>query len=222
MFTNIATKSTKTYCTYYWRSLIACKTFAANYNQLNYGYNECDKSWVQRERRLHTSRAMTANTSESNDRKSGDNSEDNVIRYTTSDAHLKHKSYRNFRCNPLALSLSLSLSLSFSRNTNDILVVMIGSDEEVLDTPWYERPILVLTSAVFFVYFAYLREPNDMDAKMGRDLFEVMPGLEIPLIESAIAEAQRMGSDTRQLRHRLNELKALKARVDQLDHKPHN
>ncbi|CAG2179270.1 unnamed protein product, partial [Oppiella nova] len=96
------------------------------------------------------------------------------------------------------------------------------SDEEVLDTPWYERPILVLTSALFFVYFAYLREPNDMDAKMGRDLFEVMPGLEIPLIESAIAEAQRMGSDTRQLRQRLNELKALKARVDQLDHKPHN
>ena len=81
----------------------------------------------------------------------------------------------------------------------------------------YERPILVLSAAIFFLYFAYFREENEMDKKMNSSLFELVPGLEIPLIEQAIRDSQLVGNDTKQLRERLNELKQLKQEVDSLE-----
>lgn len=96
---------------------------------------------------------------------------------------------------------------------------MIGSDAEVEEVPWYERPILVTSAAIFFLYFGYLREPNDIDKKMGSDLFELVPELEVPLIEVAIRDSERLGNDTRQLKQRLAELKALKEEVDKREAK---
>ena len=90
---------------------------------------------------------------------------------------------------------------------------MVGSDEEVQDIPWYQRPILMTSAAIFFIYFGYLREPNDLDKKLDSDLFELVPHLEVPLIESAIQESERFGNDTRVLKERLAELKALKEEV---------
>ncbi|XP_054153078.1 uncharacterized protein LOC128951824 [Oppia nitens] len=116
-------------------------------------------------------------------------SDEQPIKYTSSDAHLKHKAYMNFRL----------------------------SDEEMNDILWYERPILMISAVIFLIYFAYLREPNDIDEKMGRPLFEVMPQLEVPMIESAIGNAERMGADTKQLMKRLDELKELRQQIDKLD-----
>ena len=92
-----------------------------------------------------------------------------------------------------------------------------GSDEEVDETPVYERPIIVISSIIFFLYFGYFREPNDIDRKMGSSLFEIVPGLEIPMIETAISNAELFGNDTVKLKERLNELKNLKQQVDKLE-----
>ena len=64
--------------------------------------------------------------------------------------------------------------------------------------------------AIFFLYFDYFREPNDIDKRLSGDLFDAVPGLEIPLIEIAIRDAEMVGTDTRKLKERLKELVDLK------------
>ncbi len=121
----------------------------------------------------------------SNDTKN-DEMDDKPVKYTTSDAHLKHKAYENFRF----------------------------SEEEIAESPVYERPILLASFAIFLIYFAILREPNDIDERLGANLFDTVPELELPLIESAIQNYEMLGLDTTQLKKRFNELKQLKEEVD--------
>jgi hypothetical protein len=123
-----------------------------------------------------------------------DEMDDKPVKYTTSKAHLKHKSYENFRF----------------------------SDEEIAETPVYERPILLTSFAIFLIYFGILREPNDIDEKLGANLFDTVPELELPLIESAIQNYEMIGLDTTQLKNRFDELKQLKEEVEKTNNKTNN
>ncbi len=120
-----------------------------------------------------------------------DEMDDKPVKYTTSDAHLKHKAYENFRF----------------------------SEEETAQIPVYERPILLTSFALFLIYFAILREPNDIDEKLGANLFDTVPELELPMIETTIKNYEMLGLDTTQLEKRFNELKQLKEEVDNNDNK---
>lgn len=46
------------------------------------------------------------------------------------------------------------------------------------ETPWYQRFVVIGSTAIFMIYFFILREENDIDRKLERSLFESVPGLE--------------------------------------------
>lgn len=62
---------------------------------------------------------------------------------------------------------------------------------------------------IFLIYFCILREPNDLDALLDRDLFEIVPDLEIPMLESDIRRLESHGVNTDELKKKVDELKAL-------------
>lgn len=92
------------------------------------------------------------------------------------------------------------------------------TEEELMETtPSYERPILTISFIIFFIYFGILRESNDIDEKLGASLFDHMPELELPMIETAIQNYEMRGMDTRELRERFAELKQLKEEAERLE-----
>lgn len=62
---------------------------------------------------------------------------------------------------------------------------------------------------IFLAYFAFLREENDLDIKLGRPLFEIMPDLELPMIEADIQRLKRAGVDTTDLQAKVVELRKI-------------
>lgn len=96
-----------------------------------------------------------------------------------------------------------------------LVTLKIVSQEEIDFHPTYERPILLTSLAIFIIYFGILREPNDIDERLGAGLFDTVPGLEISLIESAIKSHEMLGMDTTELNKRFDELKQLKEQLEQ-------
>lgn len=62
---------------------------------------------------------------------------------------------------------------------------------------------------IFLIYFCILRESNDVDALLDRGLFEIVPDLEIPMLESDIRRLESHGVNTDELKKKVEELKAL-------------
>lgn len=69
--------------------------------------------------------------------------------------------------------------------------------------------VLKISLGIFLIYFGILRESNDIDEMLSRDLFEVMPDLEIPMLEADILRLEKQGVDTTELRKKLKEVKLL-------------
>ena len=76
------------------------------------------------------------------------------------------------------------------------------------DWPWYQPWSVIGTTAVLLIYFCMLREENDMDLEMSKNLYQRIPGLEEAELRAAINHAHRNGRDTTDLRQRLKEVLA--------------
>ena len=85
---------------------------------------------------------------------------------------------------------------------------MIEKEEEPT-VPFYNDLVIRLSFAIFFIYFILLREPNDIDDLLSRDLFEIVPELEIPMLEADIKRLEQQRVNVDDLKQKLNELKRL-------------
>ncbi|KAH7643970.1 hypothetical protein HUG17_6332 [Dermatophagoides farinae] len=102
------------------------------------------------------------------------------IQYTKSKA-FRYKAYENFR--------------------------EIENEESTV--PPYNNIAIKLSFAIFLIYFLALREPNDIDDLLSRDLFEIVPELEIPMLEADMKRLEQQGINVDDLKQKLNELKRL-------------
>jgi len=73
--------------------------------------------------------------------------------------------------------------------------------------PWYQPPIVLVSTVVFLIYFCILREENDIDDELSRSLFEKIPGLEEKSILGQINSAKELGKDTTALEQHLREVR---------------
>ena len=69
--------------------------------------------------------------------------------------------------------------------------------------PWYQPPIVLLSTSLFLIYFFVLREENDMDEHLGLSLYDKVPGLEVKQLELRIKYDEEQGNDTTALKARL-------------------
>ena len=65
-----------------------------------------------------------------------------------------------------------------------------------------------LSVAITLLYFVF-RESNNIDEKLSRDLFEIMPNLELPFLEVEMKRLESLGVDVNDLRVRIEKLKQL-------------
>jgi hypothetical protein len=72
--------------------------------------------------------------------------------------------------------------------------------------PPSQRHIINLSVFIFMLYFFVLREENDWDELFDKSLFDTMPQLERPILESSLINAERVGQSTKEIRTRLEEL----------------
>lgn len=75
--------------------------------------------------------------------------------------------------------------------------------------PPYNTFIIKSSIAIFLVYFAFLREPNHIDEMLSRDLFEIMPELELTMLELDIKNLEERGMPVDDLKKKLADLKRL-------------
>ena len=78
------------------------------------------------------------------------------------------------------------------------------------DFPKYQPWIVLLSIAVFVIYFSMLREENDLDEEMGKSLYERIPGLEESHLKIKIDYDRKHGLDTAALEKRLQEVQEAK------------
>lgn len=83
---------------------------------------------------------------------------------------------------------------------------LYGYDPDAEELPPSTRRVVQLSFVVMLIYFAILREENDIDAKLGASLFETMPQLEAPMIHAAIEAGRMQGQNTKELEARFKEL----------------
>ena len=56
--------------------------------------------------------------------------------------------------------------------------------------------------------YCLFREPNDLDEKLDKPIFEELPHLERPMLESALVNSYNQGLPTQHIVERLKELEA--------------
>ncbi|KAF7492460.1 hypothetical protein SSS_09961 [Sarcoptes scabiei] len=83
--------------------------------------------------------------------------------------------------------------------------------------PFYNVHVIYASLIIFLVYFGILREPNDLDDKISRGLFEIKPDLEIPILEMEIQRMAKKGMDVRELRSKVDKLKQLQKQNNVID-----
>ncbi|CAL4248586.1 unnamed protein product, partial [Meganyctiphanes norvegica] len=71
---------------------------------------------------------------------------------------------------------------------------------------WYEPYIVSLSVTVFLIYFALLREENDVDDKLTVSLYNHIDGLEEKQLEISLKHNIEAGLDTRAIITRLAEI----------------
>lgn len=81
--------------------------------------------------------------------------------------------------------------------------------EDELTYVSYTSFVVKASIAIFLIYFGILRESNDIDEMLDRDLFEIMPELEIPIMESEVKRLESHGMNTDELRAKIQKLKKL-------------
>ncbi|KAK2704972.1 hypothetical protein QYM36_017130 [Artemia franciscana] len=72
--------------------------------------------------------------------------------------------------------------------------------------PWFQTYVVCLSMAVFLTYFLYLREENDVDDFLQRSIYDHVPGLEKPHLETALKYNKQYGLETEAIEKRLEEI----------------
>jgi len=84
-------------------------------------------------------------------------------------------------------------------NLNPLMANMKRREE----TPWFQGPVVALSTACFLIYFTCLREENDMDLELSGKLYDRVDGLEKQNLINSIKFNEENGLDTRELKQRL-------------------
>lgn len=86
-----------------------------------------------------------------------------------------------------------------------------GREKEDI-SPWYQPIVVCLSLAVFLIYFAILREENDVDEKLGMSLYDRVDGLEEIQLNAAIKyyKENDKSYNTAALEQRLAEIQRMK------------
>lgn len=63
--------------------------------------------------------------------------------------------------------------------------------------------IIVACLSIFLVYFIFIREENELDRKLMRPLEETVPNIKEFTLRKQIEEYERLGLDSRELKHAL-------------------
>ncbi|GAB1608227.1 uncharacterized protein LOC115224194 [Argonauta hians] len=72
----------------------------------------------------------------------------------------------------------------------------------------YEPIVVSVSLAVLLIYFAFLREENDLDLEMDKTLFQRIPALEKVHIQMQIKKDKKEGMDCTELEKRLKVVEA--------------
>jgi len=81
------------------------------------------------------------------------------------------------------------------------------SNQKIRDeTPWFQGPLVVVSTIVFLIYFTILREENDVDGELAGKLYDRVEGLEKQDLINSIKFNEDQGMDTRALKLRLKVL----------------
>lgn len=86
---------------------------------------------------------------------------------------------------------------------------------ELTQRPWYEPVVVTLSTAVFLLYFCYLREESNVDEKFSMTLYDHISGLEEKQLELSLQHNIETGQDTKAIRDRLAELRAAKTKEEE-------
>ncbi|GJQ72052.1 hypothetical protein Trydic_g3153 [Trypoxylus dichotomus] len=82
----------------------------------------------------------------------------------------------------------------------------------VVDTRlWYEPYVIMISIAIFLIYFCILREENDIDAELDKTLYQRISGLEEHQLYALLEYNQERGLETKDIIARLQELEAAKS-----------
>jgi hypothetical protein len=81
-----------------------------------------------------------------------------------------------------------------------ITFISTGGDRQ---QPRYQPFIISFFLVVMFVYFVLIREENELDELMMRPLEDVVPNIKEQTLMASIANYERMGLDTRELKEAL-------------------
>lgn len=73
--------------------------------------------------------------------------------------------------------------------------------------PWYQPYVVVASIATFLVYFCVLREENEMDQSLRKNLYDHIEGLEEQQLEISLEHNIQMGKDTSAITARLKEIR---------------
>jgi hypothetical protein len=73
------------------------------------------------------------------------------------------------------------------------------------DQPRLQPFIVVLSTLVLFIYFAILREPNEIDDVLSKPLDQLVPNIKEQTLRQSIRHYEKMGLDTKELRAALAE-----------------
>lgn len=104
--------------------------------------------------------------------------------------------------------VSLLILLKYFIVLSFILIDFIATEDEITYSK-HTSLIVKVSIAIFLIYFGVLREPNDIDEILGADLFDVMPELEIPMLENEVKRLEAHGINADELRKKLDSLKQL-------------
>ena len=91
----------------------------------------------------------------------------------------------------------------------NLFLFILTATEEELTYPNYTANVVKVSIVIFLIYFGILREPNGTDEMLGRGLFEILPELEIPMLESEVKRLESNGIDSTELRRKIEELKSI-------------
>ncbi|KAL1494140.1 hypothetical protein ABEB36_009786 [Hypothenemus hampei] len=78
-----------------------------------------------------------------------------------------------------------------------------GTEDERL---WYEPPVLLVSLAIFLLYFCVFREENDIDRELDRSLYSRIDGLEEAQLRMSLKYNLENGLDTTDIVKRLQEI----------------
>ncbi|CAH2037987.1 unnamed protein product, partial [Iphiclides podalirius] len=81
-----------------------------------------------------------------------------------------------------------------------------------IDMPWYQPYCVIVSVAIFLIYFCVLREENDMDLEFDKTLYDRIKGLEKQQLLLAYRHNKENGKSVEDIEKRLKEIEEEEAK----------